>query len=303
MDKLAGLTAFKRVVEDGSFAAAARRLGLSRSQVNRAVINLEDALGVQLLNRTTRTVTTTATGRAFYARVAGVLDDLAEAERAVQSVHDEPQGEIRLNAPMSFGTLHLGKALAAFMTRYPAIRIQAELSDRFVDPVADGFDMTIRVAARRSTPSLIDHEIVEAKRVICASPAFLAAHPPPVDATALTALPCLHYGDLTGGNTWVLDGPDGRVQVKVNGILCSNNAEVLRDAAVAGLGVALLPTFIAGAALQAGELVSILPGYRPPAIYLTLLYPPNRHLATRIRLFVRFIQDWFGDRPYWDLVD
>lgn len=303
MDRFAALSAFTKVVEAGGFAAAARELALSRSQVNKLVINLEEHLGVQLLYRTTRIVSATPAGTAFYERARAVLADLTEAEQAIQSEQDEPSGELKVNAPMSFGTLHLGSALSDFMLRYPKIRIQLVLSDRFVDPIAEGFDLTVRISEPAPTPSLIDHEIVEIKRVICASPDYLKANRPPTKVEELAVLPCLHYGNLATGNLWRLTGPDGVRDVRVNGVLCSNNAEVLKDGALRGLGFALLPTFIAGADLQEGRLVTVLNEFHAPSLKLCLLYTPNRHLSARIRLLVAFFYERFGDRPHWDLVN
>lgn len=303
MDKFASLNAFRQVVESGSFAQAARELGLSRSQVNRLVINLEDDLGVSLLVRTTRHVGLTPTGQAFYERARNILNELSEAEHQIQSDQEEPQGDIKINAPMSFGILHLGPALIDFMKRHPRIRVHLALNDHFVDPVSEGFDITVRIAEHREQPSLIDHEIVEVKRILCAAPDFLAEHRTPSVIQDLSALPCLHYGNLQAGGSWHLFGPEGSVQVRVNGVLCSNNAEVLRDAAINGLGIALLPTFIVGPELQTGQLVSVLPAYHAQPIYLRMIYAPNRHLSARIRLLVKFVQARFGDRPYWDLVE
>ncbi len=303
MDKFSSLTAFTKVVEEGSFAAAARALGLSRSQVNKSVINLEEHLGVQLLNRTTRAVAATPSGQAFYERARAILSDLAEAECAVSEDRDEPRGQLNINAPMSFGILHLGPALSDFMLRYPKISVELVLNDRFVDPVSEGFDVTVRIAAEADVSSLIDHQIVETKRVICASPDLLKRIGEPTTPADLGAAPCLHYGHLTTGRTWRLIGPEGVVDTQVNGVFCSNNGEVLREAAVKGLGITKLPTFIVGSELQAGRLVTVLQDYKAPSIYLTLLYPPNRHLSARIRLLVAFLYERFGDRPYWDLVE
>jgi DNA-binding transcriptional LysR family regulator len=302
MDKLASLQSFIRVVEDGSFAAAARTVGQSRSQVNRAVVALEDDLGVQLLNRTTRKVSVTPSGQAFYQRAKNILSELDDAEDSIRENRDSPAGDIRINAPMSFGTLHLGPALVDFARLYPDIRVELSLNDRFVDPVADGFDMTVRISRPTETLALIDHEIIPIRRALCASPDFLRDHGTPQDIDDLTTLPCLHYGNLPAGSTWKLTGPDGPVSVRVNGVFCCNNAEVLRDAALAGLGVTELPTFIAGPELQTGRLVSILNDYTPPEIFLYLLYPPSRQLSSRIRLLVDFMHDRFGGHPHWDLV-
>lgn len=303
MDKFASLNAFTRVVEEGGFAAAGRVLGLSRAQVNKSVIKLEEELRVHLLNRTTRAVAATPTGRAFYERARTILDDLAEAEAAIRDEQDEPRGVLKINAPMSFGTMHLAPALADFLLKHPQIRVELILNDRFVDPVAEGFDITVRIAERADVTSLIDHEIVEVKRVICAAPEAIRRFGEPKAPKDLSDLPCLHYGNLPTGKTWRMVGPDGVVETRVNGVFCSNNGEVLRDAAIKGLGFTKLPTFIVGAELQEGRLVSVLPDYEAPSIFLTLLYPPNRHLSTRIRLLVEFFYERFGDRPYWDLVD
>lgn len=302
MDKFARLRAFTKVIEEGGFAAAGRALGLSRAQVNKLVIGLEEDLSIHLLNRTTRRVAATPAGRAFYERAQAILNDLAEAEASLREEHDEPRGELKINAPMSFGTMHLAPALTDFMLKHPRIRVELVLNDRFIDPVAEGFDITVRIAERTDVSALIDHDIVEVKRVICASPETLRRFGKPERPNDLAALPCLHYGHLPTGNTWRLIGPEGLVNTRVHGVLCSNNGEVLRDAAVKGLGFTKLPTFIVGAELQAGRLVSVLPNYTAPSIFLTLLYPPHRHLSARIRLFIAYLYERFGDRPYWDLV-
>ena len=204
---------------------------------------------------------------------------------------------------MTFGTMHLGPALADFMVTYPDIRISLTLSDRFVDPLEEGYDMTLRITERQEQTALIDHEVVEAKRVICASPAFLATHGLPETIAQLSQLPCLHYGTLSKGSRWKLKGPDGEKSVSVNGVLCSNNAEILRDAALKGLGIGLLPTFSIGPELKSGRLVPILGQYHPPPIYLTLLYPPSRHQSAKHRLIIDFLYDRFGNQPYWDQPD
>lgn len=302
MDKFAAISAFVVVVEQNGFAAAARALGVSRSQVNKAVINLEDGLGVQLLQRTTRQVSPTPSGQAFYEKCRTILDDLAEAERGLKDASSRPAGALKINAPLSFGVAHFGPALIDFMKHYPEITTELDLSDRFVDPVADGYDITVRIGASDPIPSLIDHEIVEMKRVLCAAPSFLKEHGVPQEPDDLKKLPCLHYGNLATGNSWPLTKEEKQRSIRITGTLCSNNGDILCEGAVAGLGVALLPTFIAGKELQAGRLVTVLPDWKPTTLQLCLLYPPNRHLATRVRLLVEFIYERFGGEPYWDLV-
>jgi DNA-binding transcriptional LysR family regulator len=301
MDKFNSIRAFVKVVQLAGFSAAARDLHLSRSAVSKYVIDLETALGVQLLSRTTRTASPTVAGQAYYERCVSILADLDEADLAVSSAQAKPVGTLRVNAPMSFGTLHLGRAMAEFMERYPQLRIQLILSDQLVDPVQGGFDVTLRIADLPSS-SLIGRKIAPARRVVCASPSYLKAHGTPVQPSDLRDHPCLTYGHLATGNQWKLTGADGDHWIAIPWVLCTNNAEVLRDTAVAGLGIALLPTFIAGADLQTGRLVSILTQYDAPPLSLYVLYPPTRHVPVKVRVFIDFLAERFGGRPYWDLV-
>lgn len=302
MDRFAALKAFVTVVDEGGFAAAARALGQSRSAVNRLVITLEDELGAQLLNRTTRSVAATASGRAYYERARSILDQLEEADRSLGEMQETPVGDMRINAPMSFGTMHLSPAVADFVARHPAIRVQLDLNDRFVDVVEEGYDLTIRIAEPREDANLVDHRIAGIRRVLCASPDYLARHGEPASPDGLKSHACLHYGNLLSGNVWRLAGPDGEVAVTANGVMCSNNGEVLSDAAVRGLGITLLPTFIVGRELQAGRLVTVLPDYAPSTLTLCAIYPPSRHLSAKIRLLTDFLTERFGGQPYWDLV-
>ncbi|MDJ0705786.1 MAG: LysR family transcriptional regulator [Leptolyngbyaceae cyanobacterium MO_188.B28] len=294
MDKFDSLRAFTQVVNSGGFAAAAREMGLSRSAVNKLVINLEDDLGVQLLHRTTRRVSPTATGLAFFERCVNILADLKDAEQAVAQLHSEPNGTLRINAPMSFGTLHLASALADFLSQYPDLQVQLTLEDRLIDPLEEGFDITVRISKPTVSPSLIVHEVAPAKRMLCAAPSYLEKHGVPSHPNELKAHSCLHYGHLNSKYQWTLWGPAGEEAIAIQGALCSNNGEVLREAAVKGLGIALLPTFIVGEALEQGALETVLPDYRPLELSLCAIYPVNRHLSTKIQLFTEFLRDRFG---------
>jgi DNA-binding transcriptional LysR family regulator len=302
MDKLGSIRAFTKVVQHGGFAAAARELLLSRSAVSKYVIDLEQDLGVQLLVRTTRSVAPTENGQAYYERCVAILAEIEEADIAVTRLSAEPRGILRVNAPMSFGTLHLGRAIADFMAKFPELAIQLILSDQQIDPVQEGFDVTLRIADLPSS-SLVARKIAPARRVICAAPSYLAARGTPQHPDDLRHHACLTYGHLATGNQWKLTGPDGDHWIAVPWTLCTNNAEVLRDAAVAGRGIALLPTFIAGADLQEGSLCSILADYAAPAIAVYALYPETRHLSVKVRVFIDFLVERFGNRPYWDLVE
>ena len=294
MDKFAAIHAFVQVVEANGFAAAARHMGMSRSAVNKLVISLETELGVQLLQRSTRKVTATATGTAFYERCLGILADLEEAELAVSQTQAAPIGPLRINAPMTFGTMHLGPVLADFMAQYPGVKVQLTLEDRFIDPLAEGFDITLRIAEPKTSPHLVVHELAELACLLCASPEYLRVHGSPQTVGELSDHSCLAYGELSSRHEWVLENAHGERRVMVSGAICSNNGEVLRDAAIRNLGIVLLPRFIVQKSLERGELQEIVLDYQPRTLYLCVLYPTNRHLSTKVQLLTDFLQQHFG---------
>ena len=302
MDKFAAIKGFASVVEHGGFAAAARATGQSRSAVNRLVIELENALGVQLFNRTTRQVTPTADGLAFFERAKAILAALDDAERDLGATKDTASGRLRVNAPMSFGTMHLSRAIADFMGRHPELRIELHLNDRFSDIVEEGYDVAIRIAPPDEETSLVDFRICEIRLAVCAAPAYLEAHGAPASPQDLKTHACLNYGTFATGGVWQLGDPENPQQVRIDPVMNSNNGEVLRDAACKGLGIVQLPTFIVGQELQAGRLVSILCDHQPAPRTLMAIYPPTRHLSAKVRLFTDFLMQRFGSRPYWDLV-
>jgi DNA-binding transcriptional LysR family regulator len=295
MDKLSSMRAFVKVVEHGSFSEAARSLRVSRSAVSKYVMELEQALGVQLLNRTTRSASPTENGRAYYERSIAILAELEEADLAVTSLQAEPRGLLRVNAPMSFGTLHLGPALVEFMEKYPELQIQLTLSDEQIDAVQEGFDVTLRIAELASS-SLIARRLLGIPRVFCASPEYIKRRGVPEHPKDLKNHDCLTYGFLATGTQWRLTGPDGEHSMPVPWRLCANNAEVLKQAVLKGRGIALLPTFIAGSALRSGMLLPVLEKYHAPEIALYAIYPPTRHLSSKVRLFIDFLLERFRDR-------
>lgn len=293
MDKLTSLRAFVKVVELGSFSEAGRHLRLSRSAISKYVGDLEQSLGVQLLNRTTRHASPNDNGLVYFERALSILSDIDAADQAVAHLQSTPQGLLRVNAPMSFGTLQLGPAIADFMAQYPALQMQLVLSDDQVDPVQGGFDVTLRIADLDDS-SLIARKIAPIARVICASPDYLTKHGTPLHPNDLRHHASLTYGFLLTGNQWKLTGDDGDHWIQPSWALCVNNAEVLRDAAIKGRGIALLPNFIAGDALHDGRLVPILDAFKAPPLTLYALYPPTRHLAVKVRLFIDFLVARFG---------
>lgn len=293
MDKIEQMRAFTQVVAQGGFAAAARQMGLSRSAVNKLVIALENELGVQLLQRSTRVVKPTDTGLAFYDRCLEILANWEEAEQSVIQLQTQPKGRLRVNAPMTFGTMYVAPAIADFLIQYPELQVQLTLNDRFIDPIDEGFDVTMRIADPQPTSSLLVQPLAPAKRVLCASSTYLEKYGTPQQPSDLKSHSCLHYGQLSVENRWTLTGPQGQQTVLVRGRLCSNNGEALREAAIRGLGIALLPTFIVDAALQEEKLQVVLPAYCPSELAIEVLYPVNRHLSAKIRLLVDFLKDWF----------
>ncbi len=299
MDKLGSLRAFVKVVELGSFSEAGRQLRLSRSAISKYVGELEESLGVQLLNRTTRHASPTESGQAYFERALTILADLDAADQAVAQAQSSPRGLLRVNAPMSFGTLQLGPAVADFMAQCPELQIQLVLSDDQVDPMQGGFDVTLRIADLESS-SLIARKIVTIDRAVCASPDYLKEYGTPKLPEDLRRHALLTYGFLLTGNQWKLTGKDGDHWIQPSWTLCVNNAEVLRDAAVRGRGVALLPTFIAGDALRGGALQRVLKPYKAPLLTLYAIYPPTRHLAVKVRLFIDFLVARFAGTPSWD---
>jgi DNA-binding transcriptional LysR family regulator len=299
MDRLDAMRAFTRVVTSGSYAEAARQLGVTRSAVSKAVSELEDRLGARLLDRTTRRVTPTEAGRAYHERVAGILADVAETEAAVSRLHDEPKGLLRVNAPMSFGTLYLSSAIADFMVAYPELRIEAIMNDRFIDPLEEGVDVTVRIGVLADS-SLIARKLAPARRVLVASPDYLKRAGIPRMPHDLTTHRALNFGHASGQQRWQLQDGDEVVSVPIDAALCSNNGDVLRAAALNGNGITLLPTFMVGPDIAAGRLSIVLPDHPPVGLGIYALYAPNRYLAAKTRVFVDFLSARFGDRPEWD---
>ncbi|MBR0714702.1 LysR family transcriptional regulator [Bradyrhizobium liaoningense] len=293
MDKLASLRAFVKVVDSGSFAEAGRQLRLSRSAISKYIADLEESLGVQLLNRTTRHASPTESGQHYYERALVILGEIEAADQAVTQSQSAPRGLLRVNAPMSFGTMRLGPVLADFMAKYPELQLQLVLSDDLLDPVQDGFDVTLRIAELESS-SLIARKIMPIERLICASPDYIKRHGTPAHPQDLRTHVSLTYGFLLTGNQWKLTGADGVHWIQPTWSLCVNNAEVLRDVAIKGRGLALLPTFIAEEALKRGELQPVLEKYAAPPLALYAVYPPTRHLSVKVRLFIDFLVERFG---------
>jgi DNA-binding transcriptional LysR family regulator len=303
MDKLDAMNAFAKVVAAGSYAEAARRLGLTRSAVSKAVMELEQLLGARLLDRTTRRVAPTEAGRAYYERCVMILADVAETEIQISRLHDAPRGVLKVNAPMSFGIRYLGSAVADFMARYPDLKIELILNDRVIDPLEEGVDVTVRIGALADS-SLIARRLAPARLVLAAAPAYLKRQGMPRTLEDLAAHQCLTYGHMAAAQRWTLQRDGGvAIAVPVNSRLCSNNGDVLREAALSGIGITNLPTFLIGPDIKAGRLRLVLADMLPAPLGIYALYAPNRYLAAKTRVFIDFLSQRFGDDPDWDAFD
>lgn len=299
MDTLISMKVFARVVEASSFAGAAKRLDMTSAMVTRHVANLEAKLGARLLNRNTRGLSLTEPGSAYYERCAQILEQIDEAENVATQATAKPTGVLRMSAPVSFGVHHLTPVLPEFLAAHPEIRLDVELNDRLVDLVGDGFDLAIRIG-RQIQPSLIARRIAPAKMIICASPAYLARHGEPRTAQELERHNCLTYSYLAREEEWRFPHDGSDVFVRVDGSIRANNGDMLCVAAAAGVGIVMLPTFIAGEHVRAGRLQRILTDYALPELGVFAVYPSRRHLSLKVRTFIDFLVSRWGDRPAWD---
>lgn len=303
MPTLHALRLFVATADTGSFSAAGRRHGVAPSSVSRQVASLEDGLGAQLLVRTTRHVSLTEAGRLYSQRIVSVLADLDEATAAVTDLEEAPRGVLRVNGPPAFAVRHIVPALPAFLGRYPEVQVDLTLTDNFVDLLEVGADVAVRVGELEDS-SLIARQLAPNHRILCASPAYVAAAGAPGDPMGLRNHNCLVYTRHHGDVHWHLGGPEGACEVRVGGNFRTNNTEAVRAATLGGLGIALLPAWLVGDEVQSGRLVRILPDYRaaPGALDTAIhaLYPANRHLSPKVRAFVDFLVTRFGPTPYWE---
>ena len=299
MEDLERMAIFARVVEDKSFSAAARRLGLSKSRVSKAVTALEKSVGAQLLHRTTRAMSVTEAGAALYEHCARIVEEHDQALLSVGRFHAEPRGLLRISASVAFGTLHIAPALPEFLARHPEVRIDMVIGDRFVDLAEEGFDVAVRIT-KEPAPNLAARKLAAVQRKICATPAYFERHGVPRTPRDLERHNCLTYTHFNPQDPWRLRGPSGDISVAASGNLRLNDDEALSAAVLGGLGIALLPTFIVGRELQAGRLRAVLSDYVPLERYIWAVYLPTRHLPAKVRAFIDFLLERFSPEPYWD---
>ncbi len=301
-DVVHGMLVFSKVVQAGSLSAAARELGVSTAVVSRTLAALEARLGVRLVNRTTRSLHLTDEGASYYETSQRILAEIDEADAAVTSRRIEPQGVLKVALPASFGHQHIAPLIPQFAQRFPKVELALSLSDRSLNLIEEGFDLAVRIAELKDS-SLAARKLAPNRRVVCASPAYLREHGEPKTPQDLTKHNCLVASWEHGfAMAWEYKSPVGkRGTVRVSGRYACDNWEVLRDWAVAGLGVALKSTWDVRKQLEEGALVPLLPGYDfGTDVGIYAVYPHRRHLPAKTRAFIDFLAESFGPEPYWD---
>ena len=297
LDRLLAMNVFVKVVEQGSFARAAERLAMSTSAVSRHVADLETYLSTRLLHRTTRKLSLTESGQAYFERALHLLADLEETEAVVSSSTVTPRGTIRLTCSTSFGVPYLAPAIGAFQARYPDVRFDISASNRFVDLVEEGLDLAIRIG-ELGNANLIARRIGGMRLIACASPGYLKRKGMPRHPDDLVKHNCFTYEYSPLKNVWPFrdnrNRQNNELRVRVDGSVHANNGEMLAAIAAAGVGIALEPDFVVKPLLASGELVEILKGYRPAPYNIYAVYPSRRHLSAKVRTFVDFLADHFA---------
>ncbi|WP_416898153.1 MAG: LysR family transcriptional regulator [Minwuia sp.] len=299
MQDLTAMAVFAAVAEAMSFSQAADRLGLSKSAVSKQLARLEERLGARLVNRSTRQISLTEAGETYYGYCARMLAEAEAAEEAVQQLQGDPRGRLKVNAPMSFGTMHLAEAVAAFMCEYQDVTVDLDLTDSFVDLIDQGVDVAIRITELADS-SLIARKLAPARNLVLASPAYLEKSGTPAHPSELKNHRMLIYSNATETSTMTFRRGGEVVPVSVNGPLRSNNGEILRDAAVAGRGLTITPTFLAHEQIRDGRLVPVLSDWMATGRGIHAVYPHRKHLSPKVRAFIDFLAGYFGDPPYWE---
>lgn len=299
VNRLLEMEVFVNVVDAGSISGAAARMDVAKSAVSKRLAQLESRLGATLLTRTTRRLSLTNAGAEFYARCQAILNDVREAEAAIDDSGAALSGNIRIAAPLSFGIQHLGPALLRFMDAHPDIRIDVDFNDRQTDLVAEGFDLGIRIAKLEDS-SLVARRLTTIRHVICASPAYWTEHGRPARPQDLKQHKALRYA-LAARRNWSYSAPDGtRGSVTVTGSSSANNGRFLADAAASGQGIVRLPIFIVFKFIETGALEPVLTEYEWNPLTAWAVYPESRYVTARVRALVDFLAAEFGTEPYWE---
>jgi DNA-binding transcriptional LysR family regulator len=299
--KLEDIVTFLTVIEAGGLSAAARRLGVAKSVASKRISDLEAALAATLLRRSARGVVPTDAGAAFYGRARDILAELEDAAAAAAGV-GEFSGSMRVAGPLSFGTLHLAPVLLDFLMRHPRLELALHLDDRVVDVVREGYDLAVRIG-RLKDSSLVAKKLVVCKRVLCCSPTYAKHAGLPSTLDALKDHACIGYANVPIGERWLFEAikPGGKQRaILVRPRLTVDNGEAIRDAAIAGMGLTVLPTFLVADALRAGKLIPVLQDTPVVSDGIFVVYPPDRHLSTKVRALIEHLTAAFKGAPPWE---
>jgi DNA-binding transcriptional LysR family regulator len=296
MDRLTEMEAFATVVDQGGFTDAARKLGISKSAVSKHVSALETRLGARLLNRTTRRVSPTEIGLAYYDRARRVLNDAGEADALVSAMQSAPSGLLRMSVATDFGVNLLSPMIADFLRDYPSITLSMVLCNRYVELISEGFDMAIRVGDLEDS-SLRARKITETTRRMIGSPSYFQQHGRPMRIDDLNEHQLLHYSSQPSGNVWKIMAPSGeKRQVRGSALVMVNDGQSLLNAAIAGLGIAYLPSFLYADAMRQGLVEDAIPDLPREVMGIYAVYPPGRYTQPKVRAFIDFLASRFAGR-------
>jgi DNA-binding transcriptional LysR family regulator len=293
MDRFLEMKTFNAVVDAGSFVKAADALALSKAAVSRYVVDMETRLGVRLLQRTTRRLSLTDEGQIFYARSKELLAELAEAEDEITSRSDAASGLLRINAPFTFGVLHLAPLWGAFRALHPKVKLEVSLADRLVDLVEEGYDVAIRIASLENS-TLVSKRLATTRMVLCASPQYLQLSGAPKHPSELADHAVISYSYWSTRDEWRFEGPQGPVSVKTNPCIHTNNGDTCRAAALASQGIILQPSFLVGADLASGALVELMPEFGSLELGIYAVYPSRKHVSPKVRALIDFLFNHFS---------
>ncbi|MGO7300411.1 LysR family transcriptional regulator [Rhizobium ruizarguesonis] len=298
MDRLTSLTVFGRVVECGGFSAAARRLNMSVTMVGNHVQSLEDRLGVRLLNRTTRKVSLTETGKYYYERSSQILAELDEADRTAGALSTTPRGTLKVYTSSAIVRFLL-PVVSEFMELYPSIALDFSVGERMVDMIEDGYDLVMRTVPPPDS-SLVARKLTPWRHMLVCSPAYFESHPMPKTPAEVADHNCLQYAYYPYGDEWRFEDAEGNKEsVKISGNVVSNSAEMLRFLTLTGRGIFLAPSFVVFDDIAEGRLVKIMPDYRPVEFNINAVYPNRSHLPTKVRLFIDLLAERFAEHRKW----
>lgn len=301
MDRLTCMAVFRKVVERHSFSDAAEELAMSAGSVSKYVAALETHVGTPLLARTTRRISLTEAGRTYYASCIRILDDIEEAEKTAGRLHPTPRGLLKVRAPVSLGSAHLGRSIADFLACFPEVKLELTLNDYFVDPAEAGFDVSILIAGKDREPMRGARPIGRMARAMVASPAYLARHGEPATPQELKRHNCMVYNRGQLPDEWHVTAPGGDRTVRVTGNCRCNNSLVLRESLLEGAGIGLLPTFLVADDIAAGSLRAVLPDWAPESRTLYAVFPQPRQPSAKVREFVDFLAHSFAVDSQWRL--